>query len=181
MLGAAAGGLICFAQDGDEDGDGVFDRRDLCPHTPPGTPVGHNGCPLPQYPPAVKAAPPPAAPQPEEVITLRDTSGKVLFDFNKSNLTPEALSQLQALLPKLKGDDVTAIKVVGHTDSIGSDAYNQKLSERRAASVVTYLQSQQVPVAKLSSEGKGESEPVADNGTDEGRAQNRRVELHLSH
>lgn len=181
VLGAAAGGLICFAQDGDEDGDGVFDRRDLCPHTPPGTPVGHNGCPLPQYPPAVKAAPPPAAPQPEEVITLRDTSGKVLFDFNKSNLTPEALSQLQALLPKLKGDDVTAIKVVGHTDSVGSDAYNQKLSERRAASVVTYLQSQQVPAAKLSSEGKGESEPVADNGTDEGRAQNRRVELHLSH
>ncbi|WP_213879990.1 OmpA family protein [Pseudomonas sp. dw_358] len=181
VLGATAGGLICFAQDRDSDGDGVPDRRDRCPDTPANTPVSHNGCPLPQYPVAAKPAPPAPAPAPEEVITLRDTTGKVLFGFNKSDLTPEAQSELQALLPKLKGDDVTAVKVVGHTDSVGSDAYNQKLSERRAASVVNYLEQQQVPAAKLSSEGKGESEPVADNGTDEGRAQNRRVELHLSH
>lgn len=181
ILGAVAGGLICFAQDGDQDGDGVFDRRDLCPDTPPNTPVGHNGCPLPQIPPvAVKAPAPPVAPQQDEVITLRDSSGKVLFGFDKANLTPEAQSQLQALLPKLKGDDITAVKVVGHTDSVGTDEYNQKLSERRAASVVTYLEQQQVGAAKLSSEGKGESEPVADNTTEEGRAQNRRVELHLS-
>lgn len=179
ILGAAAGGLICFAQDGDEDGDGVFDRRDRCPDTPANTPVGHNGCPLPQYQPVVKA-PPPVAPQGDEVITLRDTSGKVLFEFDKSNLTAEAQGQLQALLPKLKGAEVTAVKVVGHTDSVGSDDYNQKLSERRAASVRQYLEQQQVAADKLSSEGKGESEPVADNGTEEGRSQNRRVELHLT-
>jgi len=84
------------------------------------------------------------------------------------------------LLPKLQNADVQGIKVVGNTDSVGSDAYNQKLSERRAASVVTYLEGQQVPAARLSSEGDGEAHPVADNNTAEGRAQNRRVELHLT-
>jgi OOP family OmpA-OmpF porin len=113
------------------------------------------------------------------VITLRDTGSKVLFEFDKSNLTPEAAGQLQGLLPKLKAADINTIKVTGHTDSVGTEEYNQKLSERRAASVVTYLEQQQLDAAKLSSEGKGESEPVADNDTDEGRAQNRRVELHL--
>jgi len=70
--------------------------------------------------------------------------------------------------------------VVGFTDSIGSDAYNQALSERRASSVAQYLLSQGVAPNKLTSEGKGESQPVADNETDEGRAKNRRVELHIN-
>ncbi|MCQ6259254.1 OmpA family protein [Pseudomonas sp. Q11] len=175
-LGLLTGGLICYAQDGDEDDDGVFDRRDRCPDTPANTPVEHHGCPLPQYP----ASAPPVEPQAPatEVITLND-AGKVLFDFDKSDLTQDARSQLDGLMSKLSHANVASIRVVGHTDSVGTDAYNQGLSERRASSVVEYLLSQGLAPDKLTSEGKGESEPVADNETDEGRAQNRRVELHI--
>ncbi|MDD0967317.1 MULTISPECIES: OmpA family protein [Pseudomonas] len=175
-LGILTGGLICYAQDGDEDDDGVFDRRDRCPDTPANTPVDHRGCPLPQYPATEKPAEP--APQ-TEVITLND-AGNVLFDFDKSDLKPAAKSQLDTLMDKLRNADVVSIKVIGHTDSKGSDAYNQALSERRASSVAEYLLSQGLAPSKLTSEGRGESEPVADNNTDEGRAQNRRVELHIN-
>lgn len=175
-LGILTGGLICYAQDGDEDSDGVFDRRDRCPDTPETTEVDHRGCPLPVYPAATKAPEP--APQ-TEVITLSD-AGAVLFDFDKSDLTPAATAQLDTLMDKLRNADVVSIKVIGHTDSKGSDAYNQALSERRASSVASYLLSQGLAPNKLTSEGRGESEPVADNATDEGRAQNRRVELHIN-
>lgn len=175
-LGILTGGLICYAQDGDEDSDGVFDRRDRCPDTPENTEVDHRGCPLPVYPAATKAPEP--APQ-TEVITLSD-AGDVLFDFDKSDLTPAATAQLDTLMDKLRNADVVSIKVIGHTDSKGSDAYNQALSERLASSVASYLLSQGLAPNKLTSEGRGESEPVADNATDEGRAQNRRVELHIN-
>lgn len=175
-LGIVTGGLICYAQDGDEDSDGVFDRRDRCPDTPENTEVDHRGCPLPQYPVAVKPVEP--APQ-SEVITLRD-AGNVLFDFDKSDLTPAAKAQLDTLMDKLRNADVVSTKVIGHTDSKGSDAYNQALSERRASSVAAYLLSQGLAPNKLTSEGRGESEPVADNASDEGRAENRRVELHIN-
>lgn len=174
-LGILTGGLICYAQDGDEDGDGVFDRRDRCPDTPANTPVDHRGCPLPQYPASVK----PAEPAQSEVITLSD-AGDVLFAFNQSELTPTAKSQLDSIMGKLEDADVVSIKVVGFTDSVGSDAYNQALSQRRASSVAEYLLSQGVAPNKITSEGKGESQPVADNETDEGRAKNRRVELHIN-
>ncbi|HEF4758386.1 TPA: OmpA family protein [Pseudomonas putida] len=173
-LGILTGGLICYAQDGDEDGDGVFDRRDRCPDTPANTPVEHHGCPQPQYPVSEK----PAEPAPPEVITL---SNDVFFGFNQSDLTPTAQSELDAIMGKLLDADVVSIKVVGHTDSVGADAYNQALSERRASSVAQYLLSQGVAPNKLTSEGKGETQPVADNETEEGRAKNRRVELHLNH
>jgi len=174
-LGILTGGLICYAQDGDEDGDGVFDRRDRCPDTPANTPVDHRGCPLPQYPVSVK----PVEPAQSEVITLSD-AGDVLFAFNQSELTPTAKSQLDSIMGKLEDADVVSIKVVGFTDSVGSDAYNQALSQRRASSVAEYLLSQGVAPNKITSEGKGESQPVADNETDEGRAKNRRVELHIN-
>ncbi|WP_223484080.1 OmpA family protein [Pseudomonas sp. A-RE-19] len=172
-LGILTGGLICYAQDGDEDHDGVFDRRDRCPDTPANTPVEHHGCPLPQYPVNVKPVEPPVS----EVITL---NGNVLFAYNQSTLTLEARSELDSLMAKLQSTDVVSVKVVGHTDSQGSDAYNQKLSERRASSVAAYLLSQGLAPDKLTSEGRGESQPVADNATEEGRAQNRRVELHIN-
>ena len=175
-LGILTGGLICYAQDGDEDSDGVFDRRDRCPDTPENTEVDHRGCPLPQYPVAVKPVEP--APQ-TEVITLSD-AGNVLFDFDKSDLTPAAKAQLDTLMDKLRNADVVSIRVIGHTDSKGSDAYNQALSERRASSVAAYLLSQGLAPNKLTSEGRGESEPVADNASDEGRGENRRVELHIN-
>ncbi|MEJ5061719.1 MULTISPECIES: OmpA family protein [unclassified Pseudomonas] len=173
-LGIMSGGLICYAQDGDEDGDGVFDRRDRCPDTPANTPVEHHGCPLPQYPASVKPEP-----VQTEVITLSDAED-VLFAFNKSDLTPAMQSQLDAVMGTLQDASVVSIKVVGHTDSVGSDAYNQGLSERRASTVAEYLLSQHVAPNKVTSEGKGESEPVADNETDAGRAKNRRVELHIN-
>ena len=82
-------------------------------------------------------------------------------------------------MSKLINADVVSIKVVGHTDSQGSDAYNQKLSERRASSVAAFLLSNGLAPEKLTSQGLGESQPVADNSTEEGRAQNRRVELQI--
>nr|WP_314638105.1 OmpA family protein [uncultured Pseudomonas sp.] len=172
-LGILTGGLICYAQDGDEDEDGVFDRRDRCPDTPANTPVEHHGCPLPQYPASVK----PVEVVEPEVITL---PSDVLFAFNKSDLSPAAQSQLDSLMSKLQFADVVSIKVIGHTDSVGSDEYNQALSERRASSVAAYLLSQGIAPSKLTSEGKGESQPLADNETDEGRAKNRRVDLHIN-
>lgn len=173
-LGAIAGGLICYAQDGDEDGDGVFDRRDRCPDTPANTPVSHNGCPLPQYPVEPKAPEPQA-----EIITLSD-QGNVLFAYDSAELTPAATQTLRGLLERLNSPSVGQVKVIGHTDSRGSDGYNQGLSERRASSVAQYLISQGLAPQKVTSQGRGEQEPVADNDTDAGRAQNRRVELHLN-
>jgi outer membrane protein OmpA-like peptidoglycan-associated protein len=180
VAGAVVGGLLCYAQDGDEDDDGVFDRRDRCPDTPPNTPVHHNGCPLKEYPSSMPMAEPEPEPMPaqSEVIVLSDL-GAVLFAFDSAELTEAARTQLNAIVGKLQGADVVSIRVVGHTDSVGTDAYNQGLSERRARSAADYLIAQGVPAGNLTTEGVGESQPVADNGSDAGRAQNRRVEIHV--
>lgn len=175
-LGVIAGGLICYAQDGDEDGDGVFDRRDRCPDTPAGTQVNHIGCPLPQYPPSQPQPEPAATP---EVITL-DDQGQVMFAFDSAELTPAARERLQSLLPRLNEPGVASVKVIGFTDSVGSDSYNQGLSERRASSVAEYLIGHGLAPNKVTSQGRGEADPIADNDSDEGRARNRRVELHLN-
>ncbi len=171
-IGALLGSLICYAQDGDEDADGVHDRRDTCPGTPANTPVNPNGCAIKVYPdaPVEEVV---AAPQ-DEVIVLSD---KVLFDFNSSTLTPAANDVLAEISKRLTDGAVISVLVKGHTDSVGSDAYNDKLSQRRADSVATFLVSQGVAAEKIKTEGFGESQPVADNATDEGRAQNRRVEI----
>lgn len=100
-----------------------------------------------------------------------------LFDFDKSVLKPEGKRGLDNLLAKVKGADIEIYIVVGHTDSIGTDEYNRKLSLRRADSVKNYLVSQGVPQIKIRAEGRGESEPVASNKTAGGRSQNRRVEV----
>lgn len=99
------------------------------------------------------------------------------FDFDKSNLKPEGKKALDALVAEMKIDQIEQITVVGHTDSIGTEAYNQKLSERRAKTVADYLVGKGVPAAKIKASGKGESQPVADNKTKAGRAKNRRVEV----
>ena len=114
-----------------------------------------------------------------EVITL-DDQGQVLFAFDSAQLTVEAQQRLRALLPQLSDPQVTRIKVIGFTDSVGTDAYNQGLSEQRAGSVAEFLIAQGLAADKVTSQGRGESEPVADNDTEEGRARNRRVELHLN-
>jgi len=175
-LGAVTGGLVCYAQDGDEDNDGIFDRRDHCPDTPGGVPVDHMGCPLKQYP----ATPPVSEPEPSPEVVILDDNGAVMFAFDSAELTPAAQQRLQGLVTRLASPTVAKVRVIGHTDSVGSDSYNQVLSERRAGSVAEYLIGQGLAPGKVTSQGRGESEPLADNESEEGRARNRRVELHLN-
>lgn len=117
---------------------------------------------------------PPPAPEVKTVTLEADT----YFDFDKSNLKPEGKDTLDALVRDM-GDlnSIANVEVVGHTDAIGTDEYNQGLSERRAATVKEYLADKDVPADKIETIGMGESQPVASNKTREGRAQNRRVEV----
>ncbi len=101
------------------------------------------------------------------------------FDFNKSVLKPEGKAKLDDLVGKVKGINLEVIIAVGHTDSVGGDAYNQKLSVRRSESVKAYLVSSGIEKNRVYTEGKGEKQPVADNATAEGRAKNRRVEIEV--
>jgi len=113
-------------------------------------------------------------------FVLTEKGRKVLFDFNKATLKPEAKSQLAAVLQALKEQPGLQTQIAGHTDGIGSDAYNMKLSQRRADSVATYLVQNGASRQSIRTEAHGKREPVASNATAEGRAQNRRVEITLS-
>jgi flagellar motor protein MotB len=113
-------------------------------------------------------------------FVLTESAGKVLFDFNKATLKPEAKSQLARVLQVLKDQPGAQVDVAGHTDSVGSDAYNLKLAKARAESVATYLVQNGVPRQTIRTESFGKRQPVASNATAEGRAQNRRVEITLS-
>ena len=140
--------------------------------------------PAPAPKPEPKPAPPPAAPKPApekpkpvaEKITF---AADVLFDFDKSVIKPEGRSKLDDLAGKAKGVNLEVVIAIGHADSIGSDAYNQRLSVRRAESVKAYLVSKGIEANRIYTEGKGEKQPVADNKTREGRAKNRRVEIEV--
>jgi OOP family OmpA-OmpF porin len=101
------------------------------------------------------------------------------FDFNKSSLKPEGKAKLDDLVSKLKGINLEVIIAVGHTDSVGSDKYNDKLSVQRADSVKAYLVGKGIEKNRVYTEGKGKKQPVADNKTAEGRAKNRRVEIEV--
>ncbi len=122
-------------------------------------------------------AAPAAAPKPSgEKITV---AADALFDFNKSTLRPEGKAKLDELVAKAGAIKLEVILVVGHTDRIGSDSFNQGLSERRAAAVKTYLVSKGIEANRVYTEGKGEKQPAADNKTAAGRAKNRRVEIEV--
>ena len=136
----------------DSDGDGVIDPKDMCPDTPRGTRVGPQGCPC-------------------------DLTLKLNFAFDSATLTVDDKAQLDRAAAELKRLDWTSGVIEGHTDSIGPDAYNQKLSERRALAVRDYLAAQGIAEARMVPTGFGEVQPVADNKTAEGRAENRRVVL----
>lgn len=129
--------------------------------------------PAPQPPKPV--TPPPPAPVSEKVTFAADA----FFDFDKSTLKPEATAKLDDLVSKTKGINLEVIIAVGHTDSVGSDEYNQKLSIRRSEAVKAYLVSKGVEPNRVYTEGKGEKQPVADNKTAEGRAKNRRTEIEV--
>jgi outer membrane protein OmpA-like peptidoglycan-associated protein len=107
-----------------------------------------------------------------------DLPADVLFDFDKADLRPDAAQALGRLATVIRGYPTGQVRVEGHTDSKGNDAYNQRLSERRAESVKRWLVEQGgIAADRLVTHGAGESRPVADNNTDEGRQKNRRVEV----
>src|SRR3990170_4766387 len=131
--------------------------------------------PPPPPPPAPKLKPKPA-PKVERTIILDD----VLFDFDKSNIKPEAGAILDRLVAFMKQNKDKKAALSGHTDSIGTEAYNKKLSERRVNSVKNYVVKKGVESSRVSGQGFGESKPIADNKTKEGRAKNRRVEIKVN-
>ncbi len=133
--------------------------------------------PAPVAAPAPKAAPAPApAPAAATKVTY---AADAFFDFDKAVLKGEGKAKLDDLVGKVKGINLEVIIAVGHTDSVGTDAYNQKLSVKRADAVKAYLVSKGIEKNRVYTEGKGEKQPVADNKTSAGRAKNRRVEIEV--
>lgn len=104
----------------------------------------------------------------------------ILFGFDSDKLQANAQPDLKDLANSMKTYPGTALEIIGHTDSVGSDSYNQKLSERRASSVANFLKSQGVENTRLMTKGLGETQPVADNTSEAGRQQNRRVEIKIN-
>lgn len=148
---------------------------------------GCDGVPAPVSPAAPAPAAPaatPAAPAPAPVVVAPATekvsfAADAFFDFDKTALKPEGKAKLDDLAEKIKGLNLEAVISVGHTDSVGSDAYNEKLSVKRADAVKSYLAGKGVDASKIYAEGKGEKQPVADNKSSDGRAKNRRVEIEV--
>ena len=133
--------------------------------------------PVPAAAPAPAPAPAPAA---AAAVSSKVTyAADAFFDFDKSVIKPEGKAKLDDLVGKVKAINLEVIIAVGHTDSVGSDAYNQKLSLRRSQAVKAYLVSKGIDNTRIYTEGKGEKQPVADNKTKEGRAKNRRVEIEV--
>jgi len=139
----------------DSDGDGVVDSMDRCPNTPKGIPVDASGC---------------------ELAHDFKLEG-VNFEFDSAKLTSDSIAKLDAAVAILKRNADDKIEIAGHTDSQGNDEYNMGLSERRARAVADYLVAHGANASNLAVKGYGETQPVADNATKEGRAANRRVEL----
>jgi OOP family OmpA-OmpF porin len=141
----------------DGDGDGVVDSRDKCPNTPDGATVSDDGC-------AVK-------------IVLQN----IQFEVNSDRVSSEFDAVIGQIATSLKSRrDIKSIVVIGHTDSSGDAGYNLALSEKRASAVANALIAHGVDQAMISTKGMGETSPVSDNITSEGRAENRRVELNLN-
>jgi OOP family OmpA-OmpF porin len=168
--------------DGDDDRDGVANSKDKCPTTPAGQKVNADGCELDSdgdgivdskdVCPTVFAKTdngcPPVAP-----LTLNGVN----FDNDMAVLRPEASATLDQAAESLKAWGDVKVEVAGHTDSRSSDAYNMTLSQNRANAVREYLIGKGIAAERLTAKGYGESQPVADNDTEEGRFKNRRVEL----
>lgn len=112
----------------------------------------------------------------EEGIAVSFDSG-LLFDFDSAKLRPEAMENLSQLAEIMGEDDNTELLIVGHTDSVGDEEYNQNLSERRAAMAATFMGTQGISRSRIEVEGRGETEPIADNDTEAGRQENRRIEV----
>ena len=136
----------------DSDHDGVCDSADRCPNTPAGDRVGPAGCSC-------------------------DVTIRTHFAFDSADLTAEDKAALDKVATRLQELEFVGGTATGHTDNVGDEAYNQKLSERRAQAVVDYLAAKGLASGRVTAIGMGETKPLADNSTDEGRAQNRRVTI----
>ncbi len=136
----------------DSDNDGVCDTADRCPNTPAGDRVGPYGCSC-------------------------DVTIRTHFAFDSAELTAEDKAELDRVAARLTELEFVGGTATGHTDNVGDEAYNQKLSERRAQAVVDYLAAKGVASGRVTAIGMGETKPLADNSTEEGRAQNRRVTI----
>jgi outer membrane protein OmpA-like peptidoglycan-associated protein len=152
----------------DADGDGVPDVLDRCPNTKSGAKVDGNGCE--SAAPAAKAAVP---------ITDRMVLKGVNFESGSAKITRESFTALDDVAAQLKANPATKVEIAGFTDNSGSAQLNRALSQRRAEMVMSYLVARGVPAASLVAKGYGPDQPIADNASDDGRAQNRRVELRL--
>jgi OOP family OmpA-OmpF porin len=135
--------------------------------------------PAPVAPAPAPLAPKPAPAKPKPVAEKVTFAADVLFDFDKATIKPEGRSKLDDLAAKVKDINLEVVIAIGHTDSIGSDAYNQRLSVRRAESVKAYMVSKGIEPNRVYTEGKGEKQPVASNKTADGRQKNRRVEIEV--
>lgn len=144
----------------DSDGDGVIDPNDKCPGTPHGVKVNAEGCPE----------------VGEKLMTLEGVN----FDTDKATIKPESAAILDHAVQVLQENAGVSVRVEGNTDSRGSDAYNQRLSEKRAAAVMDYLVKHGVDAARLTSVGHGEANPVAPNDSAANMYKNRRVDLVVS-
>ena len=204
MIATAALATIAGAQSVDNwrnaSGEAWKSSTGLCwrdsSWTPATAAVGCDGAIVAPAPVAVPAPAPKAAPAPAPAVTPAPVAKPVpvpappaatkvtyaadaFFDFDKSVLKAEGKAKLDDLVGKVKGINLEVIIAVGHTDSVGADAYNQKLSVKRSEAVKAYLVSKGIEKNRVYTEGKGEKQPVADNKTSEGRAKNRRVEIEV--
>lgn len=147
----------CAVVDGDDDHDGVPNSQDACPHSKAGAVVGKDGC---------------------EVQVVIELQG-VHFDTDKATLKSESISILNAAVKTLGEHGTILVEVAGHTDSTASDAHNQSLSDHRAKVVFEYLVAHGISADRMTWKGYGESQPIATNDTEEGKARNRRTELNV--
>lgn len=193
--GAAVDVNGCPAAAIDSDGDGVIDTIDQCPNTPPGTVVDGTGC----APAAVAINPDedgdgvlnaldkcPGTPASfkvdavgclvEQTVVLQSVN----FEFDSEQLTAGAMSILDSISGSLLAQTAVKVLVTGHTDALGPQSYNLGLSQRRAQAVMDYLVGKGVEASRVAADGEGEFSPIASNDTEEGRAQNRRVEFKIT-
>jgi OOP family OmpA-OmpF porin len=129
--------------------------------------IGDHMCQVPPEP------PPPPPPAPKRIETLNGPG----FEFNKATLTPEGRTHVDHAVQVMRDNPTMHVSVEGHTDSIGSDAYNMKLSQRRADSVRDYMIDHGIAASRITTAAYGETRPIASNDTESGRAENRRVEI----